>query len=341
MKRPFLALLLVALPALAQAETTFSKNATEAMRDLREGSVVIIEQNGSDAPETSTAGRLEPAGVPPEKIIFEIGSISKIFTGILLAQAVMEKKVTLSTTLREVMGARQRFADPNVASITLEHLATHTSGLPRLPTNIFIGADDLDPYAHYDRTKLDAYLAKAKLDHAPPFASEYSNLGVGLLGDLLSRLYGQSWEQLCIERITKPLGLVDTCITLNAEQKKRLTPPYAGKRKVKLWEFKALAGAGALRSTAADMHKFAQALNAPASTPLKEAIEMIETPRADGDIGLCLAILKLEGGVAYWFQGGTGGYCSWISARPFDGRIVTVLINNSDLSPETVFTGKP
>jgi serine-type D-Ala-D-Ala carboxypeptidase/endopeptidase len=333
--------LLLAVPVLANAETALHKNAVKAVRDLPAGGVVIMEQSGTDAPQVSTAGRIEPVGVPPEKILFEIGSISKVFTGILLAQAVLEKKVKLTTTIAELMSKTQRFADADVAAITLEQLATHTSGLPRMPTNAEPGSDPADPHAHYDRARLCEFMATAELAHPPPFASEYSNLGVGLLGDLLSQLYGRTWEQLVIERITKPLELQDTCVKLSPEQEGRFAPPHAGETRVNRWTMNALSGAGALRSTAADMFKFAQALNAPASTPLKEAIELTETPRADGDIGLCLAILKMKRGLGYWFQGGTGGYRSWISARPYDGRVVTILINNSALSPEQVITGKP
>ena len=333
--------LILLLSTSTMAATKLTEQARAAAASLPRGGIVIAEQNGGQAPTFSTAGTIEPPGVAPEKILFEIGSISKVFTGLLLAQDILDGRVKLTTTLRDLLGKKFVFADPNVAAITLEQLATHTSGLPRIPDDMTEGGNPNDPYAHYDRARLDAWLAKAKLDHAPPFLSAYSNLGVGLLGDLLARLHERTWEQLVVERIAKPLHLNDTLVTLTDEQKIRLAPAYAGPTKASYWHDGALAGAGALYSTATDMLVLARALAKPADTPLKTAIELLETPRADGSIGLCLQIQRMPNGTpAYWFSGGTGGFRSWISARPADGRLVVMLINNSALEPKDVLLGK-
>ena len=338
MKRSTILLMLIGLSAQA---ASFPDLIKATATHLPKGGIVLVEQNGDAAPTISTAGTLEPADVPPDKIIFEIGSISKVFTGMLLAKAVIDKRVTLQSTLRDLMGAGQTFADPNVANITLLQLATHTSGLPRVPDDIATDIDLLDPYPRYTRQRLDTYLSTAKLPHSPPFATAYSNLGGGLLGDLLARIYGKSWEELISEHIARPLNLTDTCVTLTDEQKRRFAPPYAGPERVKPWNFAALAGAGALRSTAADMLRFAEALAHPANSPLKDIIELTEQPQSDGRIGLLLQITKLKNRTnAYWFQGGTGGFRSWISARPSDGRLVVILINNSSIEPAAILNGK-
>lgn len=322
------------------ADTLLVGLAKKAAATLPRGCIVTAEQTGDASPVFSVVGQQEPAGVPPQKMIFEIGSISKVFTGMLLAQAVIEKKVKLDSTLRDLMGSTQTFADANVAAITLQQLATHTSGLPRIPDDLQAGGNMADPYAHYDRTRLDAFLSSAKLAHAPPFPSSYSNLGVGLLGDLLARLYGKSWDELVVERIAKPIGLTDTCVTLTDEQKTRLVPPYAGNQSAKAWHHTALAGSGALHSTAADMLKFVTALGRPGSTPLKEVIELTEQPRDEGAYGLCLPITKFKGQNGYWYQGGTGGYTSWISVKPASSHKIVMLINNAALMPEKVLMGK-
>lgn len=333
-------LYLLAARFLSAEPVTLAERARLASDNLPKGCIVTAEKTGEAAPVFSLAGKTEPAGTAPEKILFEIGSISKVFTGLLLAQAVQAGKVRLDSTLREVMGKKQRFASEHVAAITLEQLATHTSGLPRLPDNLLEGADPADPYAHYDRRRLDAFLSRTTLAHAPPFASAYSNFGAGLLGDVLARLSGKSWEQLVIEHIAQPLGMKDTRVTLNAEQKRRLAPPYAGAERAKPWDFNALAGCGALHSTAADLLLLAQALSRPADSPLKSMIEMAEAPRDNGSVGLCLQILEHDGSKAYWHNGGTGGYRSWLSAKPGSNRLVVMLINNSALSPEVVMTTK-
>jgi CubicO group peptidase (beta-lactamase class C family) len=146
------------LPLKTAEPTTLAQNAFSAAKALPEGGIVIGETLTSGT-VFSTAGNLEPAGVPPEKLIFEIGSVSKVFTGLLLAQAVVEKKVSLDTPVREFVDKEFRFADSKVGAITLRQLATHTSGLPRLPDDLMDSdkADPLNPCAHYDRAMLAAH----------------------------------------------------------------------------------------------------------------------------------------------------------------------------------------
>ena len=325
----------------AAEPTTLAQNAIAAAKALPKGGIVIGETLSSGT-VFSSAGNLEPAGVPPEKLIFEIGSVSKVFTGLLLAQAVLEKKLSLDTPVRDLVDKGFRFADPKVGAITLRQLATHTSGLPRLPENMGDEVDPLDPYARYDRRMLAAGLSDLEMEGVGPFPELYSNLGAGLLGELLARLHGKSWEALVVERIAKPLGMQDTVVSLNTEQEKRFVAAYAGSSTVKPWTFTAMAGAGALRSTAEDMMKFGKALAKPETTVMKEAIELLKSPQSDGSIGMFLRILKLKNGKpSYWMAGGTGGFSSWLSLRPHDNRIVVILTNNSECSPEDVISGKP
>jgi CubicO group peptidase (beta-lactamase class C family) len=323
--------------------TTLAQNAITAAKALPQGGIVIGETLSSGT-VFSTAGKLEPAGVAPEKLIFEIGSVSKVFTGLLLAQAVVGKKLSLETPIRDLVDKGFRFADPKVGAITLRQLATHTSGLPRLPDNLMDSdeADPLNPYAHYDRAMLAACLANLKLEGDGPYSAVYSNLGAGLLGELLARIYGKTWEELVVERIAKPLDMLDTVVALSDEQSKRFVPAYAGSAKVKPWTDMAMAGAGALRSTAEDMMKFGKALAKPENSVMKDAIELLKSPQSDGSIGLFVQILKLRNGkLGHWMAGGTGGFSSWLSVRSHDSRIVVILCNNSECNPEEIISGKP
>lgn len=329
------------MPASPATESpTPAEKAGKAAAELPQGCILTAQQSGGTAPVIALAGKHEPAGVPPERIIFQIGSISKVFTGLLLAQAVLDKKVTLDTTLREAMGPKQTFADVRVAAITLRQLATHTSGLPRLPDDLSDGSNPLDPYASYSRTRLNACIARMKLSQAPPASYNYSNLGAGLLGDLLARVYGTDWESAVMDHITKPLGMTDTRVMLSSEQKRRLAPAYAGPLSVKPWTFQALAGAGALYSTATDMLRFGRALTNPAATPLKEVIEMAQLPQAGGRHGLLLGRELHGGATEYWSQGATGGYGAWISANPSTGEILVLLTNNGLVLPQDVLFSK-
>jgi len=162
-------------------KVSLTEAAEELSQKLTAGGIVT-----ADGFTFSSAGKLIPADLPPEDLIFEIGSISKVFTGLLLTQAVIEKKVTLDTPISTLLHDLT-FKDPRVGQITLRQLACHTSGLPRLPANLIEGADQLDPYAHYDRDRLHRALTSLELEANPPHNSSYSNLGVGQFQLLKSR----------------------------------------------------------------------------------------------------------------------------------------------------------
>jgi len=325
-----------ATPASSAESVTkpLAEAAVPTARTLSHGGIVTAESKDGEV-RYAAAGHLP--GTAPEHLIFEIGSISKVFTGLLLAQAVTEHKVTLDSTIAQLLGKDQRFADPRVGAITLRQLSTHTSGLPRLPENFGVGVKKGDPYASYDREKLLAGLAEMKLPGDGPFELDYSNLGVGLLGDLLSRVYDKPWEDLVKEKITGPFGMNDTVIALSPEQESRFVPPYDGDKKVKAWNFDALKGCGALRSTASDMVIFGKALLHPEQTPLKDAIALMEQPQTKaGDIGLNLMISVLDGKKIYEHNGGTAGFRSFLQVEPGTGTVRVLLANNAHAPLEKV-----
>jgi serine-type D-Ala-D-Ala carboxypeptidase/endopeptidase len=275
------------------------------------------------------------AAVAPERIVFEIGSISKVFTGILLAQAVQEGKLALSDTLGKRLPVEPESAA--VAGITLQQLATHTSCLPRLPDNLTTAAE-VDPFAGYDDAKLFSYLAHAKLASAPPCAADYTNLGFGVLGVVLERAYGKPWEALVREKITGPLGMTDTVQTLSAEQKTRFAPGWFDDRQAEPLTFQAMSGAGALRSTAADLSKLAEAFLARDKGPLGPAWALlsraeVDVPDLGGRIGLALVHLQIDGEDGYGHGGTTGGYGSELRVFPGSGRAHIVLASNRSAQP--------
>jgi CubicO group peptidase (beta-lactamase class C family) len=277
------------------------------------------------------------AEVAAQKTLFEIGSISKVFTGILLAGAVNEGKLGLSDTLAQRLPVK--FADPATGGVTLKQLATHTSCLPRLPDNIGNANPD-DPYAQYDNKALFEYLASAKLPGKPPCAVEYSNLGFGILGVVLETAYGKPWAALVAEKITGPLGMSDTVQDLLPAQQSRFAEPWNGEQRAHPWTLKAIAGAGALRSTLGDMSRLADAFLAGPKGPLAKvwpllAGDLAEMPSAGGKIGLALIHLKVNGEDAYFHNGGTGGYRSLLQVYPASGRAVIVLASNAVAMPET------
>ncbi|OYW31127.1 MAG: hypothetical protein B7Z47_02025 [Chthoniobacter sp. 12-60-6] len=339
MKSVFLALLGVFIATTPSHARTLAEAAARQAQKLKAGCIVTGERIG-DQVHFALAGKApEATDTPPEKLVFEIGSITKVFTGLLLAQAVVEKKVTLETTIGSLLDPKLKFTDPRIAAITLKQLSTHTSGLPRMPGNAGAGVAEDDPFANYDETLLLAFLTGTKLEGEAPFSSSYSNLGVGLLGHLLGKVYHMPWDQAVVEKICRPLGLSDTAVQPAAGLP--LAKPHSEDKEVKPWHFDALAGCGALRGTSADLMKFGEALLHPEQTPLHEAFAIAlkaqaDTPALGGQIGLGVLMGKFNGEQTLHHNGGTGGFTSALQVIPARGLVRVVLINNNRLDGTAV-----
>jgi D-alanyl-D-alanine-carboxypeptidase/D-alanyl-D-alanine-endopeptidase len=243
-----------------------------------------------------------------ERTLFEIGSITKVFTTTLLAAMHVAGEVKLDDAVNRYLPAHGRLRDPDGDAVTFRHLATHTSGLPRLPVNLSwkqLASDN--PYAEYSAEDLYAGLAVCRLKNRPGSRTRYSNLGFGLLGHVLSLVGGVEYERLVIDRVLRPLEMHDTVIQLSAEQRERLAPGHSGMRTVANWDFQALAGAGAFRSTVAEMLRFLRANLQPPATPLGEAIKLTHEMQTEfhwkwyRDFGCVgpLALASLGGALAW------------------------------------------
>src|SRR5688572_26776425 len=191
--------------------------------------------------------------------VFEIGSITKVFTAILLADMAERGEVALDDPIRKFLPATVRVPSRAGRSITLLDLSTQTSGLPRLPDNLK-PADLRNPYADYTVAQMYDFLSRHELRRDIGAEFEYSNLGVGLLGHVLALHAGMSYEALVKQRILDPLGMTHTAVTLTPWMTEHLAKGHDAKGAVAAnWDIPTLAGAGALRSTLNDMLKFARA----------------------------------------------------------------------------------
>lgn len=277
-----------------------------------------------------------PGENPPKQTddrFFEIGSITKTFTGLLLADMVVRGEVRLDDPVRLYLPESVKVPSFEGREITLVDLATHTSGLPRLPTN-FRPKDVLNPYADYSVEDLYEFLSSYELRRRPGSKMAYSNLGVGLLGHALGRRAGKDYASLLSERVLVPLDMLDTALSLSPEQRQRLAPGHSPDGEaVPNWDFTdACASAGAVRSTMPDMLKYLKANMDPGSTPLAEAIALSHQPAGDpegtgGKIGLCWLLNRQSGAV--WHNGGTGGYRSFLGFFPKQQVGVVVLCNSN------------
>jgi len=283
------------------------------------------------AGKTSTAaGAAKPNG----STLFEIGSITKVFTSLLLADMIERGEVKADDPVSKYLPGNAEVPSRNGKQITLLNLSMQNSGLPRLPDNMK-PADPENPYADYDGTKLLAFLAGYKLARDPGEKYEYSNLAVGLLGYALAQRAHMSYEELVRQRIFKPLHMDSSTISLSAEFKKRMAQGHdASLQPVKNWDLDALAGAGAIRSTADDMLKFLAANVGLADTPLKAAMERMRSVRSETgmphvDIAMAWHIFSEFPPDIYWHNGGTAGFRSFAGMDVADRRAVVVLCDTS------------
>jgi CubicO group peptidase (beta-lactamase class C family) len=297
---------------------------------LDHGQRKVFVEGTADAPGVALDGNT----------VFEIGSITKVFTASLLADMVARGEVKLDDPVAKYLPPSAHVPSRNGKQITLLDLATQSSGLPRMPSN-FTPKDENNPYADYSVDQMYAFLAGYQLPRDIGARYEYSNLGVGLLGHALSLRAGKSYEALVTERILKPLGMNDTKITLDASAKAHLTRGHSvGGVAVANWDLPTLAGAGALRSTVNDLFKFLAANLDTTSKPLGPVLATTHFARRDVDgaqmkIGLNWHILNAFQRPIVWHNGGTGGYRTFIAMDPERQRGVIVLSNQS-VSPDDI-----
>ena len=282
------------------------------------------------------AGATAPGGsvAPDADTVFEIGSITKVFTSLVLADMVLRGEVKLDDPVAKFLPSTVKLPERDGKKIILLDLSNQVSGLPRMPDN-FKPADMGDPYIDYSPALMYEFLAKVQLPRGIGEKYEYSNLGVGLLGHALALRAGMSYEELVRRRVLEPLGMSDTAMTLSERLKARLAPGSGPNLSpVKNWGFDALAGAGALRSTARDMLKFLTAAAGLRETPLRAAFDLMQkterpTGVADLTIGMGWHIWRKYGTEIVWHNGGTGGYRTWAGFDPAKRSAVVVLCNTS------------
>jgi CubicO group peptidase (beta-lactamase class C family) len=294
-----------------------------------------IFDNGAET--TKGYGRLsiDNPEAPNGDTVFEIGSTSKVFTGVLLADAInrglMKSDQPVDELLPEGVSMPVYKKRPN-RKVTLMHLSTHVSGLPRMPDN-FDPTNVVDPYVDYSAKDLYQFLNSYELTRKPGIFFEYSNLGVGLLGQLLAEKQDSTYEELLTQRIAKPLGMSSTSLTLSKDQKMRLAPPHlAGGNPATNWVFDSLAGAGGISSTANDMLKFAKANLSPpqneTGTALKLAFEQQRKSVGFNSTAMGFGWMINAHDVRF-HNGQTGGYHSMLFVSPGSNRALVVLGNTA------------
>ena len=313
----------------------------QRVAEKRSAGIVVGVLHPDGRTQIVAAGSPGP-GRPPldSNTVFEIGSITKVFTGTLLAALAEEGKVRLDDPVQKYLPDSVRVPTRNGKAITLALLAAQRSGLPRLPDNMR-PANPANPYADYSVSQLYQFLSNHQLTRDPGDTWEYSNLGVGLLGHVLSLAAGKSYEELVRERVLVPLKMTHTSIALTPWMRDHLALGHDPQgRVVANWDLPTLAGAGALRSTATDMLKFVDANLHPERGPLGRAMALAQREHAAAApplaIGLAWLIMRAGADTIVWHNGGTGGYRSFVGFVPSRKLGVVVLTNSGGAGADDI-----
>ena len=363
----FAALLLAALVSLggqtASAQTTptderireiLVKRIDEEKRAV--GMAAVVVQGEQVRIVTAGHTALDKATAVTPDTLFEIGSITKTFTALLLADMVNRGEVKLDDPVEKYLpqGLRGlKLRDHTGAPIRLVDLATHRSGLPRLPDNMPYGTR-ADPYADYREQELLQYLKRreeltasdgGKATRKRDERYEYSNLGFGLLGYVLGRAAGSSYPDLLQKRVLTPLGLTASWLDVPRSEEARYSHGHYidgdTLKRARYWRFNVLAGAGALVVSARDIGRYAQAARGAIDTPLRDAFKLAQRKYGDGMApmnpqGLAWLLAPLNGRTVFNHGGMTGGFTSSLWVDPERKAAIVVLSNAAGQTPDDI-----
>lgn len=265
-----------------------------------------------------------------EHTIYEIGSITKTFTGLILAKMAVNGELKVDDPAQRYLPQSVALPVRNGKQITLGHLADHTSGIPRRPTN-YMPKNMLNPFEEFNVEHLYDFLNNYLLTREIGSTFEYSNVGAGLLGHILSLKTGTPYEDLMIKEIASLLALDETRISFTSNMEQNKATGYLNGKAVPYWDFDVLAGAGAIRSSLHDMLRFVGANIGIIKSELLTAMQLAHQPRhnkgAAGRNGLGWVISQGAEGDVIWHNGVTGGFRSFIGFVKETGKGVVVMTN--------------
>jgi CubicO group peptidase (beta-lactamase class C family) len=297
-----------------------------------------VDDDGSEFFQSGTFDSADPRPITADTT-FEIGSISKVFTALLLAESERLGKVGRNDPAALYLLPKADPAQASLAKVTLLSLTTHTSGLPRLPSNIGRKPDAMaDPYATYDRT----LLVEALRSHGPAAKvgadGSYSNFGAAVLGEALGAAWGTTYAEALDQHVLAPLGMKRTSVGIAGQPPPiDLAPGHNSGKRVPNWTFQAFAAAGAIRSSARDMALFLKAALRGPNSPLRAAFEMTETPlrpfEAGGQVGMGWLIPDDTENPYVWHNGATAGSHSYLAVS-FKAKAGIVILANFQKGPE-------
>lgn len=256
---------------------------------------------------------------------FEIGSITKVFTSTIFAEYIATGELDQQSMINQYV----KYPFHNNLDFRFEELANHTSGLPRLPSNIRMTAilNPNDPYKKYDDEKLKEYLMQElNLESKPGTKLSYSNLGVGLLAYTLRNYTGMGYEEL-VQKVFKKYGMKNSTTVRSTIVDKLVIGLNKSGEPTSNWDMNALIGAGGIYSSVEELTQFALAQFDSTNTALKITRTQTFSDSETSGVGLAWFIIKRKTGTWYWHNGGTGGYSSSMIIDP-DRRNAVIILSN-------------
>lgn len=330
-------ILFIGMSSICQAQNKISDEVKENIKfrvdnGMNTGIVVgIITSEGTTyySYGVKSLGTNEPVD---ENSVFEIGSISKTFTGILLADMVIKGELNLDDPLQDLLPKGITAPTRNGESIKLFHLSNHTSSLPEFPDNLT--PSRVNPFGDYSEEQLYAFLDGYELTRDIGSEFVYSTYAVGLLGHVLANKSRMTYEELMMEIIAKPLELENTSTLLAPKMKENLAMGHSNGIEIESWDMAAtLVGAGAIRSTAVDMLNYLAANMGIKKSSLYSAMQLSHKNSGSEDsnpiVGLGWATKESDGIEIIWHTGGTGGYSTYAGFIKGGNKGVVVLSNSN------------
>ncbi len=267
---------------------------------------------------------------------FQIGSVTKVFTALLLAESERAGRVSRHDPAARFLLPADDPAQAALAKITLLSLTTHSSGLPRLPSNIGPNPDGApNPYGRYDRTALVNALRTDGPGAPAGRTVAYSNFGASVLGEALGAAWGASYADALTAHVLQPLDLKATSLALTGGKLPAdLAPGHAGKTRVEPWTFLACAPAGALVTSARELGGFLAFCLGRTESPLRAALAetlkpQLPAPEVGGQVGFGWFMFGDEAQRVYWHNGATNSYHAFVAFSPVSAKGVAVLVNSS------------
>ncbi|MEO6230946.1 MAG: serine hydrolase domain-containing protein [Ferruginibacter sp.] len=268
--------------------------------------------------------------------VLEIASLTKTYTALALAAMCKNGELNLDDPIENYLPGTVKVPSFNGKKITLRHLANHTSGLPRLPDNI--DKEAYNPYKGYTKEKMYEFLNGYSLTREPGSEWEYSNVGFGLLGEILSLKNSSNYETMITDRVLQPLGMTHTTVSFTAGQLLNLVQGYNGNKQVESWsqyQQNIFQGTGSLTSSMEDQLIFLQANMGLIHSSLDSAILLSHQSSTNNpdDIGLAWNKKTMDNLHIIHKNGGNGGYGSFMGFDKMQ-KIGVVVMVNSSLNPE-------